>query len=263
MTGALGDVAAMIHRHFLHLRRTPTRVLGVTLTPVTMVLVLGYMLNKVITVSGNGDYLDYMMAGVGAQVALACVGGIAIGTATSLRNGLIDRFRSLPTARGSILVAHTVSDLALAAIGMAIATAVGVLLGWRPHASAAAVLAGFAVLLAFAYVMLWLGVLLGLTVRSPEALGALAGLILVGGSFLSNAFVPLDGLPDWLRTLAEWSPISAVVATCRELWSGPTSLVDGSFPSTHPMTTAVIMLSVIAVITVPLSIRAYRTAGTG
>ena len=263
MTGALGDVAAMIHRHFLHLRRTPTRVLGVTLTPVTMVLVLGYMLNRVITVSGNGDYLDYMMAGVGAQVALACVGGIAIGTATSLRNGLIDRFRSLPTARASILVAHTVSDLALAAIGMAIATAVGVLLGWRPHASAMAVLAGFAVLLAFAYVMLWLGVLLGLTVRSPEALGALAGLILVGGSFLSNAFVPLDGLPDWLRTVAEWSPISAVVATCRELWSGPTSLVDGSFPSTHPMTTAVIMLSIIAVITVPLSIRAYRTAGTG
>jgi ABC transporter DrrB family efflux protein len=260
MTGALGDVAAMIHRHFLHLRRTPTRVLGVTLTPVTMVLVLGYMLNKAITVRGNGDYLDYMMAGVGAQVALACVGGIAIGTATSLRNGLIDRFRSLPTARGSILVAQTVSDLALAAIGMAIASVVGVLLGWRPHASALSILAGFAILMVFAYVMLWLGVLLGLTVRSPEALGALSGLILVGGSFLSNAFVPLDGLPAWLRAIAEWSPISAVVASCRQLWSGPSSLVDGSFPSAHPMTTAVIMLAAIALVTVPLSIRASRTA---
>lgn len=260
MNGTLGDILALIDRHFRHLRRTPTRILGVTLTPVTMVLVLGYMLNKAITVQGHGDYLDYMMAGVGAQVALACVGGIAIGTATNLRNGLIDRFRSLPTARTSILVAHTLSDLVLAAIGIAIASLVGFLLGWRPHGTVLETLAGFGILLVLAYVMLWFGVLLGLTVRSPEALGALAGLVLVGGSFLSNAFVPLDGLPTWLRTIAEWNPISAVVATCRSLWGGPVSVGDGSFPSTHPMATAVLMLTLITIIAVPLSSRAFRLA---
>ncbi|MCS7483560.1 ABC transporter permease [Umezawaea endophytica] len=259
MNGVLGDTTALIGRHLLHLRRMPTRILSVTLTPITMVLVLGYMLNKAISVQG-GDYLDYMMAGVGAQVALACVGSIAIGTATSLRNGLVDRFRSLPTSRVAILVAHTVSDLGLAAIGISIASVVGVLLGWRPDTGALSIAAGFALLLLFTYVMLWFGVLLGLSIRSPEALGAFSGLVLVCGSFLSNAFVPLDDLPMWLRVLAEWNPISAVSSACRELWGGPASASTGSVVSEHPLATALVMLTVITAVTVPLSCRAYHTA---
>ncbi|SDG50687.1 ABC-type polysaccharide/polyol phosphate export permease [Lentzea fradiae] len=259
MNGVLVDTTALIGRHLLHLRRTPTRILGVTLTPLTMVLVLGYMLNKAISVRG-GDYLGYMMAGVGAQVALACVGSIAIGTATSLRNGLVDRFRSLPTSRGAILVAHTVSDLGLAAIGICIASIVGALLGWRPDTGVLSIAAGFGLLLLFTYVMLWFGLLLGLSVRSPEALGALSGLVLVCGSFLSNAFVPLDGLPGWLRVVAEWNPISAVSSACRQLWGGPMSASTGSVVSEHPLPAALVMLAVIAAVTVPLSCRAYHAA---
>ncbi|WP_197522896.1 ABC transporter permease [Actinokineospora pegani] len=217
------------------------------------------MLNNAISVRG-GDYLDYMMAGVGAQVALACVGSIAIGTATSLRNGLVDRFRSLPTSRGVILFAHTVSDLGLAVIGIGIASVVGVLLGWRPDTGALSIAAGFGLLVLFTFVMLWFGVLLGLLVRSPEALGALSGLVLVCGSFLSNAFVPLDGLPAWLRTLSEWNPISAVTTACRELWGGPGSASTGSVVSEHPLATALVVLAVIAAVTVPLSCRAYGKA---
>ncbi|MCP2163207.1 ABC transporter permease [Goodfellowiella coeruleoviolacea] len=259
MTGVLGDIGALMDRHFRHLARTPTRILGVTLTPVTMVLVLGYMLNTSITVQG-GNYLDYMMAGVGAQVTLACVGGIALGTAANLRNGLIDRFRSLPTARTAILVAHTLSDLVLAAVGIAIASLVGFLLGWRPHGGPLELAGGYGVLLALAYVLLWVGVLLGLTVRSPEALGALSGLVLVGGSFLSNAFVPLAGLPTWLRVVAEWSPISAVVTACRSLWGGPGAPAGSGFASTHPLVVAAVLLVVIAAITVPLTVRAFSAA---
>ena len=39
-------------------------------------------------------------------------------------------------------------------------------------------------------------------------------------SFVSNAFVPTQGMPGWLRDFANWNPISALAAACRDLFGG-------------------------------------------
>ena len=60
-------------------------------------------------------------------------------------------------------------------------------------------------------------------------------------TFLSNAFVPADGLPDGLQQIAEWNPISAVVAGVRTLFGNPTALpADAPWPLQHPVLAAVL-----------------------
>ena len=129
----LTETAALTGRRLLRLRRSPGELFAVTLTPVTMVVVMGYLLDKSIVMPDGAGYLDFMMAGIGAQVVLAGFGTSAIALADDLRDGLVDRFRSLPIGRLPVLLAQSLCDLLLITAGMAVASAVGWLLGWRIH----------------------------------------------------------------------------------------------------------------------------------
>jgi ABC-2 type transport system permease protein len=260
LLGGLVETAILTGRRLRHLKRSPGELLAVTLTPVTMVVVLGYLLDKTITLPGGAEYLDFMMAGVGAQVALATFGTSSIAMAEELRNGLADRFRSLPVGRASVLLAQSLSDLVLTAAGMAVAAGMGWLLGWRIHTGLLPGLAGFGLLLALTFLLSWLGILVGLRLRSMPAVNSLSGLVLVVGSFLSSAFVPADDLPGWLRPVAEWNPVSTVVTGCRRLWGNPAVGGSDGLAATHPIPVALVTIAVLLAVAVVLGARAYRTA---
>ncbi|MFF8592589.1 ABC transporter permease [Streptomyces sp. NPDC015220] len=255
----MSDVLSLTGRQMTHLRRTPEKIIGVSLTPVAMVVILGYLFASVITVKG-GAYHDYVMAGVFAQVGLACVGSTAIGVASDLRTGLTDRFRSMPISRTSVLFAYTLADLVTAAVAMVAVAAVGLLVGWRVHGGAGQALLAVGLILGFTYAMLWLGVLIGLVMRNLEAINGVCALALVVLSFLSNSFMPLRGLPGWLRAVAEWNPVSSVAEACRVLWHNAPASEGASLPVRHPELASVITLGVLLAVVVPLALRAFRTA---
>ncbi|MEU4254229.1 ABC transporter permease [Amycolatopsis sp. NPDC026612] len=256
----LTETAALTGRRLLRLRRSPGELLAVTLTPVTMVVVMGYLLDKTIVMPGGAGYLDFMMAGVGAQVALACFGTSAIALADDLRGGLVDRFRSLPIGRVPVLLAQSLCDLLLTTAGIAIASAVGWLLGWRIHTGLLPGLAGFGLLLALAFLLSWTGILAGLWFRSAPAVNSLSGLVLVVGSFLSTAFVPPDGLPGWLRAIASWSPVSTVSTACRRLWGNPVADTSHSFAVVHPVPVALATMAVLLAVVITAAWRVFRSA---
>ncbi|ARF74963.1 ABC transporter permease [Kitasatospora albolonga] len=257
------DVAALTGRHLRHLRRTPEKIIGVALTPVAMVVILGYLFATVVQVKDAGSsYREYIMAGVFAQVGLSCIGITAIGVAGDLGKGLMDRFRSLPMGRATVLVSHTLADLAAAALSIVLVALTGLAVGWRVHGTFAENLLGFLLLLAFAYAMLWVGALLGMLMRNLEAISGVAALMLVLFSFLSSSFMPLTGLPGWLRTVAEWNPVSAVSEACRQLWGNTGAVTSASYPVTHPVTVSLISIGLLIAVLVPLSLRVYRTSAT-
>ncbi len=256
----MSDVLALTGRHVTHLRRTPEKIISVTLTPVAMVVILGYFFAPIIEIPGSREYADYVMAGVFAQVGLACVGITALGVASDLRGGLIDRFRSLPIARSAVLFAHTAADLATGAVAMVAVAGVGLAVGWRIHGSPLNALLAFAVLIAFTYTMLWLGVLLGLVLRNLEAINGICALVMVVFSFLSNSFMPLGKLPGWLRAVAEWNPVSSVAEACRELWDDAPHTTGGSLPVQHPLPAAALILGVLLAVLIPMALRAFRNA---
>ncbi|MEC3975540.1 ABC transporter permease [Amycolatopsis sp. H20-H5] len=239
------ETIALTGRRLQRLRRSPGELLAVTLTPVTMVFVLGYLLDKTIVLPGGVGYLDFMMAGVGAQVALTCFGTSAIAMSDDLRGGMLVRFRSLPIKRIPVLMAQSLCDLLLTAAGMVVASGVGWFLGWRIHTGFLPALGGFCLLLMLTFLMSWAGILAGLWFRGPSTVNSLSGLVLVAGSFLSTAFVPPDGLPPWLRVLASWSPVSTVATTCRRLWGNPVADSGSSLAVVHPAPVALVMMSVL------------------
>ena len=117
---------------------------------------------------------------------------------------------------------------ALAAMTLAIATLSlsGLVIGWEIHTSPPQALAGYGLLLAFAFTMLWVGALIGVIVRSPDAVLGIGFLLVFPLTFLSSTFVPIDGLPDGLRQIAEYNPVSSLAAATRELFGNPTAVPD-------------------------------------
>jgi ABC-type polysaccharide/polyol phosphate export permease len=174
---------------------------------------------------------------------------------------MIDRFRSLPMARSAVLVGRTVADLGTAVIGLAFLTVSGLIVGWSIDASAASAAAGFALLLAFALAMSWLGTVLGLLVRSPDAVMGVVFITLFPLSFVSNMFVATDRLPGVLQTVAEYNPLSAVTAAVRELFGNPGAVpADAPWPLEHPVLASVLWCAAIIAVCAPLAVRRYRSA---
>jgi ABC-2 type transport system permease protein len=223
-------------------------------------LVIGYLFKNSIITPAGGRYQDYIMPGIAAQVGLASIGPTAVGVAMDIRGGLIDRFRSLPISRTIVLLGHTLSDLAVALISLAIVMVVGFAVGWRGLGGLPSVLGGFALIVAFIYAMLWVGALLGLAIKNVEAIDSIGAIVLVLFSFLSNAFIQVQGLPGWVQPIAEWNPLSCVIDACRQLWGSPVTVGSGGFPAAHPALVAIVSLGVIIAVAVPFSLYAYRRA---
>jgi ABC-2 type transport system permease protein len=257
MVAALVEALAITGRRLRHLRRAPGLFLGVTLSPLVSMLVLGYVFRDSIVLSGGGNYQEYLFAGAAIQVGLAGLQPTAMVVTTDLRTGLIDRFRSLPISRSAVLFGQVLADFLVSMMALAVVTVFGLLVGWRAHGGVVATLGGFAVVALFIYVMIWAGALLGMLSRSLEMIAAIAPLIVVVLPFLSNAFLAPGTMPALIRPIAEWNPISAVIAACRELW-GNAAPVATSFPGRNPVLVAAVTLGLLLAFSWWLSVRRYR-----
>ncbi len=111
--------------------------------------------------------------------------------------------------------------------------------------------------------MIWLGTLVGVIARSPDAVQGFAFMTVFPLTFLSNAFVPVEGLPDGLRQIAEWNPISSVVAGVRTLFGNPTAIPsDAAWPLQHPVISAVFWSVAFLAVAAPLTIWFFKKRTT-
>ena len=107
--------------------------------------------------------------------------------------------------------------------------------------------------------MAWIGVWLGLTLRTVEVTQQVSFTVLFPLTFLSNAFVPTQTLPWWLRPLAEWNPVSALTAATRHLWGNPNPFAAKGLPAEHPIELTLIWVVVLLAIFAPLGVWRYRS----
>ncbi len=259
----VSDSLVLARRNLSHVRQIPEKLLDVTLQPLMFVLLFAYVFGNVIAVPG-GSYREYLIGGILVQTIAFGIIGPATAIATDLTEGVIDRFLSLPMARSAFLLGHLIAELMAAALGIAVLAVTGLVIGWRIHTDVPHAVAGFALLLLFAAGILWLGTLIGLTVRSAEAVTGLVFLVIFPLTFLSSAFVPLSGLSGVLQTLAEYNPISTIVAAVRTLFGNPTAIpADAGWPLLHPVPAAFAWCLLLLAITIPLTIWRYRARTAG
>ncbi|EST23744.1 ABC transporter [Streptomycetaceae bacterium MP113-05] len=270
--GGLGqsvtDSLIVAKRNLIRMKRIPEMVIFGLIQPVMFVVLFSYVFGGSINVPGAGldpgAYREFLMAGIFAQTVTFATAGSGAGIAEDMHKGLIDRFRSLPMARGAVLTGRTLADLVQTALTLVVLALVALLVGWRTHENALNVLAGFGLLLLLGYAFTWIGALIGLTVRTPEAATS-GGLIwLFPLTFISIAFVPSQNMPAVLQHIAEWNPFSATVQAAREMFGNipPGFPVPEAWPMQHPGWASFIWSVLIIVVFRTLAVRKYKSAAT-
>ncbi|ROO61076.1 ABC-2 type transport system permease protein [Micromonospora sp. Llam0] len=257
----LTDGLTLIGRELARLRQEPGQIIAALVFPAVMVVLFGYVFGSAIQVPGSGDYREYLMPGLFAMVTFSAWLGVMTRTASDATRGVMDRFRSMPMARLAVPFGQTGADLLTGLLMLTIMVGAGLLVGWQPHRGLIPTIQAFLLMIVLRYALSWVGVYVGLAVKNDQAADAMVPLGLPF-TMLSNAFVPTDGMPGWLRFLADWNPVSALTAASRELFGNPGAPSgNAAWPLAHPVTTVLLWTAALLVTFVPLSLRAFTRRG--
>jgi ABC transporter DrrB family efflux protein len=260
---AAGDATVIAKRNLIKVKRVPDLLVFTTLSPIMFVLLFAYVFGNAIDVPGVG-YREFLIAGIFAQTVVFGATFTGYSLAEDLQKGVIDRFRSLPMAPSAVLFGRTLSDVANNVISLVVMALTGLIVGWRIRSSVLEALAGFLLLLLFAYAISWIMAVVGLAVRTPEVVNNAAFMIIFPLTFVANTFVPSNTLPGPLETFANWNPISAITQAARELFGNTSPKLPPAdvWPMQNPVLYSLIWIVLILAVFIPLSIRQYRKAAS-
>lgn len=248
----------VVWRNLLHIRRMPEMLLDVTIQPVMFVLLFAYVFGGSIDVPGT-TYREFLLPGIMAQTIIFSSAIVAIGLTSDLEKGIVDRLKSLPISRSSVLVGRSLSSLIHSSIGIVVMSVTGLLIGWRIRDGLVNGVLGYLLLLLFGFSMIWLGIWVGSLMRSVEAVNGFMFTVMFPLTFVANTFAPTQDMPTWLRVIAEWNPVSALTAACRDLWgNGLAPSPDAQWPLQHPVLASIAWSILFTAVFAPLALAAFR-----
>lgn len=216
---AVSDTWIMAKRSLTHIVRSLDQVMSLLLFPIMFMLLNRYVLGGAID-TGNVSYANYLFAGILVQVLAFGANYTTINLAVDMKEGIVDRFRSLPMANSALVTGHIISDLARNVISGVVIIIVGFAVGFRPNASLVEWLQVIGLAILFTLAISWLSAILGLLVKSLEAAQWVGFVIIFPLTFISSAFVPTETMPAGLRAFAENQPLTHVIDTMRSLLVG-------------------------------------------
>ncbi len=254
------DSVVFARRNLEHIRQVPEKLIEVTVQPVMFVLLFAFVFGGAIAVGGqSGKYREYLIGGILIQSLAFGMTGPAISMANDLKEGVIDRFRSLPTTKAAYLIGHFLAELVGLMVAIAVLLSSGFLVGWRARTDVIHIGEAVLLLLTFAAAMIWVGTWIGLLARSADAVQGIVFTVVFPITFLSNAFVPIDSLPNVLQWVASLNPISVLVQATRVLFGNPTApIAKATWPMTHPVAASWLYCIIILAIAVPGALHRYQ-----
>jgi ABC transporter DrrB family efflux protein len=250
--------STIVWRNLVHIRRMPEMLLDVTVQSVMFVLLFAYVFGGAIAVNG-ASYKEFLLPGIMVQTMVFSSAIVAMGLTNDLQKGIVDRFKSLPIPRSAVLVGRSISSLIHSSIGVAVMGLTGLLIGWRIRNGVVDGVLAFLLLLLFGFALIWLGIWVGSMMRTVEAVQGFMFTVMFPLTFVANTFAPTESMPVWLRTIAEWNPVSAVTQACRELWgNGLPAPADAAWPLQHPVGVSIAWSLLLTAIFAPLAVAAFR-----
>lgn len=254
------DTSLLTWRSLRALPRVPERLLDVTIQPIVFIVLFLYVFGSAIHVPGL-SYKDYMLPGIIGQSLAFGIIGAGVATSNDMTEGVIDRFRSMPISRLSIICAQVMGQFCEQVLGMVIVVGLGLALGWNPQLSATHAVELVALMALGMLAFTWCGVLLGMLVRSPDAMQGVGFIVIFPLAFLAGTFVPIAGMDPVPRAIAQWDPISALVASVRHLTEGVHT--GGSWQLDHPELAMAFWCLALIAICVPLALRRFNRTLAG
>ena len=215
---AASAALAVARRSVLQFLRTPQVLVVGTIQPVLFLLIFRYVFGGAID-PGGVPYVDFLIPGFVTVTALFNGMSTAAGMATDLEHGFVDRLRSLPIPRASVLAGRALADTGLLAWGFGVTVALGFAVGFRLHGSWASGLAAFGLCILFGFAFIWLFITIGLFAGNAQAAQGMS-LLVLPLIFVSSAYVPADSMPGWLQAFADHQPVTSMVDAVRNLCLG-------------------------------------------
>jgi ABC-2 type transport system permease protein len=249
----VNDTLVLAERNLIRLPRQPDLAIGFTIQPIMFVLLFAYVFGGAIVTPGF-DYIEFLIPGIIVQNV--CFGGFvtALGLSEDLNKGLIDRFRSLPTSRASVLAGRTVADIVTNFFGIVVLLVTGLIIGFSFLTGPLEVISGILLLLLFGYASSWIFAVIGMSVSSPEAANGVGFTLIFPITFISSAFVPVDTMPDALQWFANINPVTILVDAMRHLWLDT--------PAGNNVWGSVVWALALIAIFAPIAVAKYRRAAS-
>ncbi|MDQ3642600.1 MAG: ABC transporter permease [Actinomycetota bacterium] len=236
-------------RGMLKVKHVPEQLLDVTITPVMFVLMFTYIFGGAIAGS-TAEYLEYLLPGILVMSVLFTTVYSGVALSTDLTKGVVDRFRSLPIWRPAPLVGSLLGDSVRYLLSGVVIMVLGVILGYRPDAGIAGVVAALGLVVVFAFGLSWVFTTLGLLLRSPSAVMNAGFMGIFPLTFLSNVFVDPTTLPGPLEAFVSVNPISILASASRGLMEGNVDTGDVAI--------VLVVAAALTAVFAPLTTRLYR-----
>lgn len=247
----LRHIGALVRRNVLQIKQDPESMFDVLLMPIIFTLLFVYVFGGAISGKGNqDDYVNYVVPGLLAMMGMNIAMAVGTGVNDDVKKGVMDRFRSMPIARSSVLIAKIVVEIGRMSVAMAILLGMGFALGMEVKTSVVEVVAAIGLSMLFGASLMWIFILLGLALKTPQAVQGLAMLVLTPLQFGSSIFAPPTTMPGWLETFTDYNPLSNLADAARALVNG------GELANSVWMTLG--WAAAITLVTAPLAVAKFR-----
>ncbi len=257
---AMRDSLLITRTNIKHFLAQPGQIIGMIAMPIIFIVLFGYVFGSAIQLPGVKNYREFLMPGIFAQAAAFTMAAAAVGMAEMKEKGQMDRFRSLPMSRSSVLVGQTFYQVLSTLVGTIVMVVCALATGWRIHTDVPHAIAGFGLLLLFTVAINFVGVCVGMIAKNTPMADQIMVPVTMLLTFLSNTIIAVDGLPAWLKPIANWNPLSATVAAMRSLFGNASTIVPAhqAWPLDHPLIASIGWSLLLIGVALPLSVRLYR-----
>ena len=248
----LRHIGALVRRNVLQIKQAPESMFDALLMPVIFILLFVYVFGGAIAGKGRQDaYVQYLVPGMMGMMAMNIATAVGTGVNEDFRTGVMDRFRTMPIARSSVLIAKIVVELGRMLIATTILLAMGFLLGLEIKGGTLPFLASIALSVLFCAGLMWIFILLGLAMKTPQAVQGTAMLILMPLQFGSSVFTAPTSMPGWLEAFTKVNPLSTLADASR-------ALIDGRGAVLHPTLITLGWVVGLTAVTMPLAVAKFR-----
>ncbi|MFG2866612.1 ABC transporter permease [Streptomyces sp. NPDC048338] len=247
----LRHIGALVRRNALQIKQDPESMFDAVLMPIIFVLLFVYVFGGAISGKGNNDaYVNYVVPGLMAMMGMNIAMAVGTGINDDFKKGVMDRFRTMPIARSSVLIAKIVVEVGRMLVATAILLGMGFLLGMEIKTSVLDLFAAIGLSMVFGASLMWIFILLGLTLKTAQAVQGMAMIVLMPLQFGSSIFAPPTSMPGWLETFTDYNPLSNLADAARNLINGG--------PVAHSVWMTLGWAVAITVVTAPLAVAKFR-----
>lgn len=247
----LRHIGALVRRNALQIKQDPESMFDVLFMPVIFTLLFVFVFGGAISGKGNqADYVNYVVPGLMAMMGMNIAMAVGTGVNDDFKKGVMDRFRSMPIARSSVLIAKIVVELGRMMVAITILLGMGFLLGLSIKGSIVDLFLSIGLSAVFGASLMWIFILLGLTMKTAQAVQGMAMLVLMPLQFGSSIFAPPSTMPGWLQSFTDYNPLSNLADAAR-------ALINGA-PVGDSVWMTLAWSVVITAVTMPLAVRKFR-----